>query len=380
MAYFAIVRDNAEDKFEVAACHINLWLLPATFRRRVFVCDIGLRLRAVDKELSTFGIALPVGTYDVDANGLEDLFELMKNPVVAELVFGKPVSSNNSRIKYSSLINGALKETELNLTPISEGDTQIKKHLSGKTFTYWSIKLEEAIKPNPIDSYVRLRFKVRNVGRVWTWKTANFTRVGALLDIRTSDVRGSYVENVSWRKHQSRIAKIDRLSVFAIVPSWLQLRATSPEYYYMRIFEGRVWEPYLARPFDLNRKEKLVIYQWRSDRAIDTNNPHRVLLDLNNDFKLVKIANSLLVLIFVSLWVLVAVVVFTRSDTTNVTEAIANVLPSLKSITVFGILTAVAVVGWNLYRHWERFKQTATRFRNWFLRREQNKLKSDVNK
>lgn len=379
MAYFAIVREHAEDTFEVSACHINFWLLPATFRRRVFVCDIGLRLKAIDRELTTFGIALPLGTYDLDANGLEDLFELMKNPIVAELVFGKPVSFNNSRVKYSSLIGDTETETELNITPISEGDTQIKKHLSGKTFTYWSVKLEEAVRPGPVDSYVRLRFKVRNVGRVWTWKTSNLIRVGALLDIRTSDIRGSYVENVSWRKHQNRIAKIDRLSVFAIVPAWLQLRATSPDYHYMRIFEGRVWEPYLARPFDLKRKEKLIIYQWRSDRPIDTNHPHRVLLDLNNEFRLPRIANTLLVLILISVWLLFAVVVVAKVDT-NLRQAIANVQPSIKGITIIGILTSVGVLGWNLYRHWERFKQTATNLRNKFLKREQSKLKRNVNK
>jgi hypothetical protein len=99
MGFFAVVRANPTDDFSIVECHINLWCLAGLLKRRVFFLDVGLRLRAGEKAISTFEMALPFGIYGKEADGFKDLHSLFGDDDVCQLVFGRHVDRQGQKLK-----------------------------------------------------------------------------------------------------------------------------------------------------------------------------------------------------------------------------------------------------------------------------------------
>ena len=307
MGFFAVVREQ-EQPFEVEVCHLNLWSLAGLFRRSFF-WDVGLSLKANDHiPLSHFGLALPFST---EPGGMRDLSNSLKTPEISELVFGTSVTISGAEIKY-------IKEdgtVDLVLSQVSTNQSNKLKERSGKTFSFWNIKLSEPI-PAGEKKYVRIRFDVYNLGRTWIWKPF---KGGAILDLRVADLRETIIFE-EWDDLENRIVPIDDLYLFVVAPSWLQHASSSPQLRYMRVLEGRVWENYLRRKTDFFRLEKMVIYYWRrgstpseknrahpeSLKRTNTITPFRAFLDLNKSNVISAVGNFVLTVIAVFLAALIA--------------------------------------------------------------------------
>jgi hypothetical protein len=297
MGFFAVLRDEPEDNFDVIACHLNLWSLGGLFGHRVFLFDVGLRLKnKQERGLTKIRLAIPFGT---DKESLEDLHDLMLNQSSARLIFGKPVTIDGSTIDYEGGV-------QVLVANISSNESQLHTELSdlGKGYSLWTIKISPSIKSGE-ECYARVRFELRNLGRAWVWKRSGLAKTGALVDLRVADVRQAVSE---WNALEDQIVPIQGINVFVISPASLQFRATSPSFHYMRLLEGRVWEPYLRRSSDFRRSAKLVIFEWRNNAGsqVDPAHPFRVLLDLSYEFGLLPLGNHLLTAVLVLIGLLAA--------------------------------------------------------------------------
>lgn len=380
MAYFAVVRDAYDDDFNVVACHVNLWALSASLKRRIFWCDVGLRLRGGAREISKLSLALPFRTED---NGVEDLSDVILEQKVAELVFGKPVRIDGSTINYSSAgAGGQDVTTSLNVLSIIRGETEINQSLSGDDFCYWTLKFARPLRHNGLDSYLRVRFHVRNADRIWSWKRTCMLKNGALVDLRVTDVRGSFVAARDWNTFRERIVTIPQLNMFVIAPSWLQPRAASPEYHYMRLFEGRVWEPYLRRLVDLKRKEKLTVFQWRNDKAkaIDSNNSYHVMLDLSDEFGVFDLKNHLIagIVLVIFLGAVLLLRHFYYSYAVYIQPKLESLWTWAFGLKFAGVITFIWLLIWQLYRNYERFDRSTQAIRNWLRAKEERRYRKNL--
>ena len=265
---------------------------------KVFFCDVGLRLKNKKQQaLTKLRMALPFGT---DKESLHDLHDIMLDQSAAMLIFGKPVMIDGSAIDSG--------QGRVLVAKVSNNEAKLHTELSNlqKGYSLWTINVSPALKKDE-ECYTRVRFELRSLGRVWVWKRSGLSKTGALVDIRVADVR----QSVSvWRELEDQIVPIQGINVFVISPASLQFRSTSPPFHYMRILEGRVWEPYLGRASDLMRRGKLVIFQWRNnpnvDPKIDPTCPFRVFLDLSREFGLLPLSNHLLVAAMVLLGLFIA--------------------------------------------------------------------------
>ncbi|MBI2987638.1 MAG: hypothetical protein HYY45_12810 [Deltaproteobacteria bacterium] len=293
MGYFAVLHDPADGPFEVAQCHLNLWCLPGLFGHHVFLWDVGLRVKAgQDKGMSKIQMALPFGT---EKEGIEDLHDLLFEQRITQLIFARPVKVDGSTIDYG------LGPT--NVVRVPKNETSFEKDLSGANYSFWKLNLSPHLEMGE-EAYMRIRFKVRNPGRTWIWKHSGIAKYGAVVDLRIADVRET-VTMPDWNAFENRILKIQKLNVFVSAPAPLQLRVTNPPLHYVRLLEGRAWEPYIGRAVDLLRLSKLVIYQWRNceDDPVDHNAPFRIFIDLSKEFPPIRIGDLLLtaVLLFLSI-------------------------------------------------------------------------------
>jgi hypothetical protein len=331
MGFFAVMRENAYDDFDVIACHLNLWSLGGLLGHRVFLFDVGLRLKNKrENGLTKVRLAIPFGT---DKESLEDLHDMMLDQSAARLIFGRPVKIDDSKIDYDS-------GGQIPVVSVCSGESTLSTELSDSRVGYslWVIKISPTIKKDE-ESYVRIRFELRNLGRAWVWKRSGFAKTGALVDLRVADVRQAISK---WNALEDQIVPIKQINVFVISPASLQFRAASPRCHYMRLLEGAMWEPYLRRKSG-RRPEKLVIYEWRNDKnsVIDSTHPFRVLLDLSYEFGLLPLSNHILTAGLV-LVVLIAIyyVLHHVAELTKASVAILSLLPPL------GVGTVIAIILW----------------------------------
>jgi hypothetical protein len=340
MSFFAVMRDDSDDNFDVIACHLNLWSLRGLLGHRVFLFDVGLRLKNKrEKGLSKVRLAIPFGT---DKESLEDLHDMLLNQSAARLIFGRPVKIEGSKIDYDTGV-------QIPVATVSSGESELITDLSDsrKGYSLWLIKFSPSIKKDE-ECYLRVRFELRNLGRAWLWKRSGFATTGALVDLRVADVRQAISK---WNALEDQIVTIQEINVFVISPASLQFRATSPSCHYMRLLEGDVWEPYLRRKSG-RRPEKLVIYEWRSEKnsAIDSARAFRVLLDLSYEFGLLPPSNHVLTAGLV-LIILIAIYYVSHhvAELTKASVAVLSVLPPL-TVSTIGVIIAWLIRGYEPVR------------------------------
>jgi hypothetical protein len=284
MGYFAVATEEGGPSFQVAQCHINLWQLQGTLSWPEYLFDVGLRLRASDEDdLSSLQLGLPFRTKE---ESLTDLSEMMLQPNVAQLIFGKPIAGLQADRITIDFDWGT--ET-FRLLSVQERASEYRARQSSETFSLWRIVLSAPVRRGE-EAYIRLRFRVEGCGRMGARKWN-----GALVDLRVSDVREtpSVPDGVAL---QGRIVEIDKLFAFVIVPSHLQSVTISPATHYVRLLEGRVWEQYLNRRTPSGRSAKMVIYAWRNEegKRVSVTSPFRIFLDLSKASRIFAATNYVL--------------------------------------------------------------------------------------
>ncbi len=118
-----------------------------------------------------------------------------------------------------------------------------------------------------------------------------------------ADVReGITVSN--WASYRDRIVPIQKLNLLVIIPDHFQPQAISPQLRYMRLLESFSWVDYLDRAPNINRRRRLIIYHWRSDKdaPVDIQHPFLAFLKLSRDGEFARFW-SIVVALFVALWV-----------------------------------------------------------------------------
>lgn len=350
MSFFSVIREKSSGDFEVEECHINLWSLSSIFSRRSFVCDIGLLIKAKDAQtVNKIQLVLPFGSYNNSReDSIIDLSPLVLKFTTAQLLFGNVDSVDEAKSIISYESSNQIRR-ELNVVGVNENQCERINILSGNNYSFWSITLSSDIPPN-VDSYLRIRFRVRDVNPVWKWKRS---KTGSLVDLRVADVRGSVV-NKNWSNFHDRIIPIQKLNLFVIASSLLQPKTISPPCYYMRLFEGKEWLPYLKRKIDLFSKENLIIYQWRNINALPINpsRPFHAFLDLTQEVKTINLKNLaflllLTILILITLKLLtVAYPEYLSSEKVIISlQKIWLCIIEIKSWIAFGVILTLGLFG-----------------------------------
>lgn len=298
MGFFAVLGDSENPNFSIETCHLNLWALGGLFNRHVFFWDVGLRISATgDDPVTNVSVATPCGTNQTD---LDDLRNKMTTQQTRELIFGEEVAIRQDLIDYGE---GEVRTVGLEIT-----ECTIDKNKSDGNFSLWNLRLSPAIR-NGVDGYLRIRFRVRTKGRMWTKRRNGLFSKGALVDIRVSDVRETWnVKDGDALK--GRIVAISNLYVFLILPSTLRHNSSSPPFKYVRILEGLAWKSYLDSASSFWKHRKMVVYYWKGGAEVNTKNPFRAFLDLNysNSLRDYIIYSFVLLILF---WSLYSVVVYT---------------------------------------------------------------------
>lgn len=280
MGFFAVVKplhsadlnDPLPQEFAVEKLDVNVWCLPRFFGRFLIFCDIGVRLRA-DTAVTALSIGIP---FQTTSGALSDLYGPLGSPETAALVFGEPVvGENNAALDRDS--DFATRQR------ISIEGSRLLRSLSSSAFSLWHVAFDHSQQPGSTH-YYRMRFRVKDFGRTWTWRRTYFRRVGALVDLHFCDPRDAALvpQGTRYETEERLIAPIGQLNAFVIVLASMRMRKTSPELRYLRLLEGRRWERYLGRATDLRRRQKFLVHYWRA-QSVRVGDEFRAFLELGRN-------------------------------------------------------------------------------------------------
>jgi len=281
VGFFAVAPLQDDPDFDLIALHLNLWVLGGLFGYRAVYLDVGLRLRPNEEQLGRFRLGLPIGTRD---DSLVSLRDVMTDPVVASLIFAR-----ENVIVGDHQLN--LDGQRIPLLRLDSANSMREARGNHHDFSIWTIALAEPLEIGA-EGYVRLRFKIKSLGRLWLWHRSLAARTAATADIRVADEREAqtvqYTETLT-----SRMVQADRIDAFIIAPEVFQPRLTSPDPAYVRLLEGRVWEKYLHRATDIFRNEKFLVYRWRENN-VSSGNPFRGLVQMSRERSLLPRMSELM--------------------------------------------------------------------------------------
>ncbi len=258
MSFFAVLdveNENARKRFDVDQLHVNVWSLASLFPwRRSLVVDIGVALTARE-DVSGISLALPFRTVAV-----KDLSEYLTDNRTASLIFDS-VAWYDPRRSELRADGSPMRLLRMDAKSGREDG------LSSDSLTVWGVNFVRRLKAGRT-GYFRMRFEVEP-SRSWEWQPTAVLRrkSGLLVDLRVADVR-STVELAGGESILSRVCKINRAYIFAVLPQSLSPSTVSPEPSYIRLLEPRVWGRYLDRKAEFFGR-RLVVYQWKSDKHPD---------------------------------------------------------------------------------------------------------------
>lgn len=350
MSFFAVLKAENSTALQILDCHLNLWSMEGILGHRLFFFDVGLAVNGCDQQgTSTFELAIPFGTR---AGGLSDLGQKLRNEEVLNLIFSGSAKLSASGTQSSIDYGGK----QLRLCFVDTGKSQ--QVTDTPDFSIWNVHLAETVKQGH-PAYIRLRFEVDCLGRAWLWKRSAGAKNGALVDIRVGDVRGAPTPN--GRLLASRVLNIEKLFVFVIAPFWLKLQTASPILHYIRILEGKVWEPYLGIATRLFGNDKSVIYQWRKENVSADKDAFHAFLYLGRDSPLVTYFAVLRATLLLA--GTVAVAAYMINDGTQVAQIAVD---HIGKIGVGGFL----FLAYTLFKDWSHIRDLRAFFRRRFHRLE----------
>ncbi|MEU5047919.1 hypothetical protein [Streptomyces griseorubiginosus] len=207
-----------------------------------------------------------------------DLWEVAGQSDTAELIFGGPVQqvlSADERYVETSRLAEPLQFIRIRESEVAP----VEKFKQRDDCSLYNVPLGKSIPPGQ-RRYIRLRWQIFGTRPIWEWKRGGG---GARVDLRISDIRESRFASEE-RSLRPRIAEIERVNFFLVLPPVLHVIAHSPAFNYLRRLEHEAWIPYLWGTAHLAWKRVLVVYSWRhsSDaevKPISIENPFRIFLD-----------------------------------------------------------------------------------------------------
>jgi hypothetical protein len=288
VSFFGVLRRGVGSDFTVEDCHLNFWILPRGWRGffcHYFALDIGLRVKAGTKPFSWLRLAVPFDCED----GVRptDLSSFLLEEQFTTLIFGKPAAVDGTSVVYKDP-GRPQEQLKLNVVRldikncIPEAENQ---HKNG--FSTWKIGLERNVQPGD-DCYFRFRLPVKSPKRYWLSQGWGLAKKGNIVDIRIADARESALL-FEGEEEIEHIAIINRMFLFVGMAANFLPRHASPDFYYSRALEPKVWNKYLGSIGRFNESTKIVIHQWRNAKqgsfeSITKDNPFRVYMDVTREF------------------------------------------------------------------------------------------------
>lgn len=258
MGVFAVFKDQDEANraFTIEEFHLNLWCLPS-LGLRSFMCDVGLLLTG-DALPSSLRLWMPFET-----DSATDLFDVIQNPTVAEMVFSSEITIHTAGTDAAKLTSEGIRDRTL-----CRATTAPPERVEGVDGIWASTLTFDPSNHKTI--YLRVRFRLHDLGSAWHWRREGglIRRHGALVDLRFNDLRNFAGDGA--RGVAANLVPIQRANVFVITPSDFHLIEASPEDKKSRVLEEDGWTTYLGRRFAAQipfRRAPGLVHYWRSHRS-----------------------------------------------------------------------------------------------------------------
>lgn len=253
---FAICLENMDlSQIQLEKVHLNVWQLP----KSLFI-DIGLHLKAKKNFLrKNNSINLDIYTpFSVADNGIIDLFGILKDKIIAQLIFNDEVTRiepmNKVPQNESAYLMSFRNREALLLLKVKSN--QIEKNKISVTINTDDLKHTDI--KDECDCYIRFRFKSDLASsNICTSQDGGFSEK-TFYDIRFNEMR--LLPENELTSIQKNIFSIKNLYVFVIQEFDNKIVLYENKLKYMRFLEKNYFSKYLTGLSGL--KNEFIIYYW----------------------------------------------------------------------------------------------------------------------
>lgn len=285
MGFFAVVHPSEKGRaFAVKKCHLNFFAIrPSLGSNLSYLLDVGLLVGnlaegGVDCEVELL-VVIPLAA---TSESFADLGPMLLDPKIAANIFGEPVTVDDKkcitlRSSIASSEKNGQKLGKFRVFLFAPDSMKREDSFSGVDASVWRLKIAFS---DGVDTYVRMRFKLDNPGRLMQ-SVQSGSSGGTLVDFRVSDVRGADAKG-AWDSLEPKMAKIEFLNFFLITSVDFHMLFASPSLRYTRLLEPMVWKKYL----DVQELETLVAYHWNKEGPITPEMPFHVFGRLETQGKM----------------------------------------------------------------------------------------------
>lgn len=280
MGFFTILAARAQPNFTVHKFDVNLWLLPGLFGRTVTYCDVGIKLsvpepvRADDLKLT---IGMPFRTAQQSPTDLIPIIETNRN---ANLVFGNGAEApkrNGGVNTLSTYDDEDGKFSPITLLPCDGNVSELRSSgASESAYTTYTVVPRANLEVGAY-YYLRVRFKIADLGQVWLWQRSGARRSFAIADLRANEFRDT--PSLQTPPYWAGAVPLAKVNFFLVMTAKLKEQRRSPEPRYLRPLETHSWEEYLGRRLTTRQDDSFLIYYWRKEDVTELS-PFRAFLEV----------------------------------------------------------------------------------------------------
>lgn len=273
MSSFALLRRNSSIRIAVEQIDLNIWVLPALFRRQIYLCDVGICCK-LSENASGQSIELELRTpFLPDKEVPLDLVPRMReSESLCSLVFGSS-NLNLTRNDLGTWINddnGPLLLTDLPAVKRQNSPGPETRSAS------WILSTGPVTLTAGTRVYLRLRITTHNPNRIWIWQTGANWNSHAVCDLRFNEFREKGTGD--FPVDFSKVINPRRINGFLITPARYKAGRISPAPKYIRILESDSWVKYIGRQLSRNGELFLITY-WK-DINISSTHPYRAFMEV----------------------------------------------------------------------------------------------------
>lgn len=270
--------------------HMNLWNLKGNTKRTSPFLDFGIGISDFRKIMS-LDILLP---FRIDDSEIVDLYELVKTPDIARLIFNEVECEISSKDRYAIIESDNFDKPKLLVNIKNEGKLETFIHHSiDNDMSSFSLDFEELAKDEKLseynDLYIRFRLNSESIKKSLfcpvhkkNWFLESGFVETQIVDIKVNQERNlphNVCKNYRLRKYKFAVFK--KIHLLVMSNSSDEVDSFGTGIYECRKLEEHDWDGYLGNNYDVTN---ILAYHWK-----EKSNDEKGLLNFS---KLIRISTA----------------------------------------------------------------------------------------
>ncbi len=249
--------------------HINLWNLKGDNKGTSLFVDFGISISDFRK-IKSLDILLP---FRIDNSEIVDLYELVKTPEIARLIFNEIECEISSKDRYAIIESDNFNKSKLRINIKNADELEsFVCHSTDNDMSIFSMDFEELANDEKSfeydDLYIRFRVNSESIKKslFCPVRKKNWFLESRFVETQIVDIKINQERNLphnichNYRLKKYKFAVFKKIHLLVMSESSDEVDSFGTEIYECRKLEGHEWDYYLGNNYDVTN---ILAYHWK---------------------------------------------------------------------------------------------------------------------